>query len=412
MEEQNGGNATEPVSDREKIYQRGVDGLKEIKKARLESWLSSAEGVGNQAQDRILMLFERNEQVHKNPDILYNILDDESSASPSYINTVVEDVFQPERENEDLLMSQGYTPWFNRGNIGSRQQQNTRMGGQRMGQGGPMNATGRNSFTGGQQQQNQQQYSQQQQPQGQGQPQQQQSQQPQQKESSDSSSESDSGGDGISRQEAEMMMQQAVQQANENDNRGALAEGLSEATDDALREMASNIGGLAGTFQKVVDEALVEYAKNNPEWVIENMSILQKIIGSIDDVPGDAAGGSSEQPAQDQKVDSAVENLEPASDPAPDQSYNQRQAQPTQQQSRNPDLDLSRDDMTDSGFEPRDAPRGRNNQQQSPDRGQQGNDSQTRTESQQSREETSNAATEDDSSSEEQFDEIFGDVAN
>jgi len=123
------------MSDREKIYQRGTDGLKEIKRERLKNWLSNTEGVGGQTESRILMVFNRNETIHQNPHILYNLLDDELSASPSYINTMVEDIFQPERENDDLLQQQGFTPWHMRNNGGGQQMQ-ARGGGQ------PFNATG------------------------------------------------------------------------------------------------------------------------------------------------------------------------------------------------------------------------------------------------------------------------------
>jgi len=186
------------------------------------------------------------------------------------------------------------------------------------------------------------------------------------------------GNDGISREEAEMMMRQAVTQSNQEEDRRALLSGLSDATDEALREMAGNVGGLAGTVQRVIDEALVEYARENPEWVINNMDILQKVLGATEDMD---SGGSNEpeQSQEDAKVDSALEsitgqqNQNPQSQQTQQQQYNtggqqqqnnpnrnpnnpvQQQnqpqnTQPQQQQAKNPDID--NDLMGNSGFEP------------------------------------------------------------
>jgi len=350
------------LSEREKIYQRGPDGLREIKKNRLKNWLSNSEGVGAQTEQRILMVFDRNESVHRNPHVLYNLLDDEVGASASYLNTMVQDIFSPEEEHSDLLNSQGYTPWFNRGGNTQNMQQN-------MGQGGPMNATGASQFSPGNQQGGQQQYNQQQQ--NNQHPNQQNQQQQQQQQQSDMSS------DSVSREEAEMMMQQAVNQASQQQERNALLSGLSDATDEALREMAGNVGGLAGTVQRVIDEALVEYARENPEWVIDNMDILQKVMGATKDADSD--GNQKQAAEEDKKVDSALDNItsggpqQTPNNQQNQQSMQQRQpqSQPQQQQTqqqnnptpeprstqteepsdqpRNPDLD---DDlMGESGFE-------------------------------------------------------------
>ena len=349
------------LNEREKIYQRGTDGLREIKKERMKNWLASTEGVGGQTEQRITMVFDRNESVHRNPHVLYNLLDDELNASASYLNTMVQDIFAPEEEHADLLQSQGYTPWHSRANQSNNMNQS-------MGQGGPMNATGATNFApgnAGMNQQQQQQGGMQQGGQGQqGQGQQQQNQ--------------GGGNDGISREEAEMMMRQAVTQSNQEEDRRALLSGLSDATDEALREMAGNVGGLAGTVQRVIDEALVEYARENPEWVINNMDILQKVLGATEDMD---SGGSNEpeQSQEDAKVDSALEsitgqqNQNPQSQQTQQQQYNtggqqqqnnpnrnpnnpvQQQnqpqnTQPQQQQAKNPDID--NDLMGNSGFEP------------------------------------------------------------
>lgn len=347
-------------TEREKIYQRGTDGLKQIKKERLKNWLSSAEGAGTQTEQRISMMFDRNESIHKNPNVLYNLLDDELSASPSFINTMVQDIFQPEQEHEDLLQSQGYQPWHIRGNQnpGARQQR---------GMGGPMNATGNTGFSPNQGQQQQQ---------G-GNPNQQQN---QQQSGGDGSGGGSPGDNSITRQEAEMMMNQAVQQASNQGQRNALMSGLSDATDQALQEMATNVGGLAGTVQRVIDEALVEYARQNPEWVIENMDILQKVMGATEKASEANKETQEQQSQEDQKVDSALEGImggnggadnpsrntqqEPSStqqqppEPEPEPSTSEPNeevdtgtpTEPDVDEDANPDLD--EEHLQDSGFEP------------------------------------------------------------
>jgi len=340
--------STGAISDREKIYQRGPDGLREIKKERLKNWLANSEGVGAQTEQRIIMVFDRNESVHRNPHVLYNLLDDELSASASYLNTMVQDIFSPEEEHSELLNSQGYTPWHSRAGQGSNMQQG-------MGMGGPMNATGSTSFNPSQNQQQQQQQSQQQQ-------------------GANQQNESSSPGDSsISRKEAEMMMHQAVNQANDQGERNSLMSGLSDATDEALREMASNVGGLAGTVQRVIDEALVEYARENPEWVIENMDILQKVMGATEDAPSGGPTNEPREPQEDAKVDSALDNIS-TNNTSPDtpsrntQQVNHQQVntqpEPTTpepadtepdnslDQTEDPNPDLDEEYMEDSKFEP------------------------------------------------------------
>lgn len=372
-----------PITEREKIYQRGKEGLKEIKKERLENWLASAGGAGSQTQQRIEMMFERNKSVHTNPNVLYNLLDDELSASASFLNTMVQDIFEPEKEHSDVLSSQGYVPWHRRGS-------NINQNNQQMGQGGPMNATGASGFSpGGQQQrqQNQQAPAQQYgQPQQGGQQQSRQQQQSNQASNADNSS-NGSDSDSITRKEAEMMMQQAVNQSEQAQQKNALMSGLSDATDEAMREMASNVGGLAGTFQKVIDEALVSYARENPEWVIENMDILQKILGATEDMGGESGSQQNTEPKENQKVDNALSNISNNQSPSQQPSMNSRQetnspqnrttqTQPQQQtqqvtepptqqntpqefkqstntqqtEDKNPDLDD--DILGDSGFDP------------------------------------------------------------
>jgi len=287
-----------PLSEREKIYQRGTDGLREIKKERLKNWLAQTEGVGAQTEQRIEMVFDRNNSVHSNPHVLYNLLDDEIGGSASYLNTMVQDIFAPEEEHAELLQSQGYTPWSMRNNQGGSMQQQPA-------QGGPMNATGATGFSPNQQNQMQQQ----QQPQQNRQQPQQNRQQPQQGQQQQQSDNGGSGSDGISREEAQMMMQQAVSQTESQQQQNQLLSGLSDATDQALQEMASNVGGLAGTMQQVVNEALVQYARDNPEWVVENLDILQNIIGATDDVGSNDSGSGTQQAQEDAKVDDALSNL-------------------------------------------------------------------------------------------------------
>lgn len=359
-----GGSVNTPLNEREKIYQRGTDGLREIKKERLKNWLAQTDGVGAQTEQRIIMVFDRNDSVHSNPHVLYNLLDDEIGGSASYLNTMVQDIFAPEEEHSELLQSQGYTPWTMRSNQGGGMQQ-------QRAQGGPMNATGSTGFSPNQQNQMQQQ----------GQPQQGQQQQQQ--------GDSGGGSDGITREEAQMMMQQAVSQTENQQQQNQLLSGLSDASDQALQELLSNAGGLVGTMQQVVNEALVSYARDNPEWVIENMDILQNIIGATDSVDNGGGGSGTHQAEEDAKVDDALNNLGDGGNSGQNPSRNtqvqqsnqqQQQPQPNQQQqtqepepqqthptqsdvdpmsagpqsedtsTKNPDIDESM--MEESGFEP------------------------------------------------------------
>jgi hypothetical protein len=350
------------LNDREKIYQRGVDGLKEIKEERLSNWLSQTDGVGNQTEQRVMMVFNRNESVHRNPHVLFNLLDDELNASGSYLNTMVQDIFAPEEEHSDLLTSQGYTPWQQRSMGGQPSMQG-------QGMGGPMNATGMSGFNQGthtysqsaaQSQPGRQQRGMTPQQQGTPNPETPGSQNEQQDQS-----ENNARDDSISRQEAEMMMRQAMEQAETGNQRRNLVDGLSDATDEALREMATNVGGLAGTFQRVIDEALVGYARENPEWVIENMDILQKFMNATEDMSSGGRGDSNKQPEQDRKVDDAVGsvlssgNQDHSQEATPHGSVSTTQRQNTHQNTHgndhasdqmNPDIDDSY--MQESGFEP------------------------------------------------------------
>lgn len=397
--------STGAISDREKIYQRGPDGLREIKKERLKNWLANSEGVGAQTEQRIIMVFDRNESVHRNPHVLYNLLDDELSASASYLNTMVQDIFSPEEEHSELLNSQGYTPWHARAGQSSNMQQG-------MGMGGPMNATGSASFNPSQSQSSQSKSQQQQ--------------QMQQQQGGNQGNQSSSPGDNsISREEAEMMMHQAVNQANDQGERNSLMSGLSDATDEALREMASNVGGLAGTVQRVIDEALVEYARENPEWVIENMDILQKVMGATEDASSSEPTNQPQEPQEDAKIDSALDNIS-SNNTSPDtpsrnsQQVNQQQTAPepepptpepadtqhdtTPQETKDTNPDLDEEYMQESEFEPEFDTSNFKADEVEP----QDEPEQTQTETVE--EEPAEQTTEPDNSGS-GFDEIFGDIA-
>jgi hypothetical protein len=163
----------------------------------------------------------------------------------------------------------------------------------------------------------------------------------------------------MSRNEAEMMMSQAMQQAEQQGQRNALLSGLSDATDEALREMATNVGGLAGTFQKVVDEALVGYARENPEWVIENMDILQKVLGATEDMPGEGQNQAEQKPQQDQKVDDALSNIgnqrggdRQSASQEPRTTVSEPGGRSQNPQKAEPNPDLNDEHLSQSGFEP------------------------------------------------------------
>jgi hypothetical protein len=393
-----------PLTEREKIYQRGTDGLREIKKERLKNWLAQTDGVGGQTEQRIIMVFDRNDSVHSNPHVLYNLLDDEIGGSASYLNTMVQDIFEPEEQHSELLKSQGYTPWRMRNNQGGGMQQR--------GQGGPMNATGSTGFSPNQQGQMQQQQ----------QPQQTQ-QQPQQNQQQDQ--QGSPADDSISRQEAEMMVRQATAEANTQQERNALMAGLSDGANQAIEEMASNAGGLFGTIQKVFDEALVSYARENPEWVIENMDILQNILGATDGMDAPQGDNQQNQSQEDQKVDNALENIGGdqggGQNPSRNTQANQHTTHQAEQQSssspsngstvqdRNPDLD---DEMLeDSGFEPEyDTENFGGDSQDTAEQVGPEEDNQVNEEPDVSQDDSGNDGSTDNEQDEAGFDEIFGDI--
>lgn len=331
------GGQDQGLTERELIFQSGTEGLKQIKKDRLQNWLDNTHGVGGQTESRILMVFERNESVHSSPHVLYNLLDDELNASASYINTMVEDIFAPEREHEDVLSNQGYTPWFRRsGTSQPSAQMGMGQGGMSMNQGGMgrnQGGMGYQSSGGGMRQQNG--YSQ-----G---PQQMGGRQGQHAQNNEYTERE---------RELEYALQQEMMGDMEEDQRNALVSGLSDATDEALREMASNVGGLAGTFQRVVDEALVQYASDNPEWVIENMGVLKKVTGIVD-----GPEGEEEEETRDSQIDDAISSIDNSPDPSQFQQQTQpqqnTQAPPPPQQQTAPNQEMNGNTQTqNSGFTP------------------------------------------------------------
>lgn len=331
------GGQDQGLTERELIFQSGTEGLKQIKKDRLQNWLDNTHGVGGQTESRILMVFERNESVHSSPHVLYNLLDDELNASASYINTMVEDIFAPEREHEDVLSNQGYTPWFRRsGTSQPSAQMGFSQGGMGMNQGGMgMNQGGMGYQSSGGSMRQQNGYSQ-----G---PQQMGGQQGRNMQ-----------GDQYTERERELeyALQQEMMGDMEEDQRNALVSGLSDATDEALREMASNVGGLAGTFQRVVDEALVQYASDNPEWVIENMGVLKKVTGIVD-----GPEGEEEEETRDSQIDDAISAIDNSPDPSqfqqPTQPQQNFQASPPPQQQSAPNQSMNGNMQNqNSGFTP------------------------------------------------------------
>lgn len=345
---------TSPQTEREIIRQRGRDGLKEIKKERLVEFLEVSDGVGGQTIQRIKMVMDRNETVHTDPNALFQLLDDELKASSTYINTMVQHVFEPEEEHGDLLMQQGYVPWTNRNNMGGgRQQQQMPSQSQQnsMGGRGPYNPQNTQQQTSSQNQGGQQ------------------------------------NKDALSRDEAEMMVAQAVDNADQQERR-MLADGLSEATDQAIQEAASNVGGLAGTIQDITEVALKEYARENPEWVIENMNFIQKIIGAIDDSP-DGEQQQNTQAQEDQKVDSALTDIGEGNTQSQQTKSREAHNQDNSTEPKNPDIDP--EEVDENNYTPmQEAP--------SPE---------------DIAEEANNVTTQKDDSSKEEddkFDEIFGEV--
>lgn len=288
-----GSGSTLTKTNRDIIREEGHVGLKRIKKDKLREWLATTDGVGGKTENRILMVFESDEMYSSEPTALYNLLDDELNASPSYINTVVNSVFGPEYEHSDLLKRQGYTPFFE-------------PGGGRPGPGGNgMNNGFNNNYNqtpnqGGQQQQFQ--------------PQQQQQQQ------------QDSGG--MSYEEALQMIKASKEEDNSGSRRrGPATEAVDQATEEAIRNMAQNMGGFFGTMQQVAEEALLAYFRKHPEKLVENMTLLQAFMSA-----GDQEEEEKEEPIENQKIDNALEQAAQNAGIADGGTSPQTGSMPTQQQ--------------------------------------------------------------------------------
>lgn len=309
-----GADYSEGINERELIYRKGEEGLLELKTERLKDWLQDAGGAGGQTESRILKVFQRNKSVHSNPYSLYNLLEEETTASGSYINTIVDDVFEPEREHEDVLENTGYTPFFRRsgggGQFGNQHQSGPSMGGQRGGgqQYGQSAAQGRSGGMGRQQQQ---------------------AHQGQQGQQSDDT-------ENLSKREVAQMISQGINTAQEQNEENPFRDGLSEATDEAVREMASNVGGLAGTANRVFEEALMSYAQDNPEFIIENMDFLQKALGAAQGPEDEQSGGQPQQPESTQKVDDALSQIGDGGQTHTNQSLEPDIPQQSRQQAQQP----------------------------------------------------------------------------
>lgn len=378
------------LDERELIRQRGQEGLKEVKKERLKHWLSVTDNVGSTTESRVVMVFDSDQSYRENPNALYNLLDDELSSSSSYINTIVNQVFQPEHEHADLLEQNGYMPYFENNNAAQGRQQ---MSNQNNNQQGfqPTNPA----------------------PQKQSEPQQQQP-----------SPEPSSSGDSLTKQDMMEVMSAANQQQESSGRQfgDAASEGLNQATEEAIKNMANNMGGFLQAGQEMIREALVEYAKENPEVVVENMDIFQSFLNSND-------GGSEPEPSQqDMKVDNAVQQTQQASQQQSQQRQQpqqrqQTQQQPTQQQQmgesqlrdprRNPEdstdneLGVNKEEhmTSDSGFEPDEEILNKDET----DKEQQSEPTQNNDRNRSSNNSDSNDGSEED---EETFDELFGDIAD
>ena len=252
-------------NEREVIREEGYEGLRRIKERKLKEWLATTDGVGAKTESRILKVFREESMYSEEPSTLYNLLDDELSASPSYINTIVNSVFSPEYEHEDLLQQQGYTPFFRNGgqsNQGGRNNMNGGFNGRNGGnQGGGRQNPGQQQSQGG------------------------------------------GGGGGMTREEAVEMIRASSDSNDQGSRRrGPGTEALDEATEQAIKNMADNMGGFFGMLQRVGEEALVQYFKQNPEKLVENMTLLNAFMNEAEDL--DDAPNTSEQ---DQKVDDAIE---------------------------------------------------------------------------------------------------------
>lgn len=316
------------ANERELIYRRGKEGLLEIKKERLKDWLQEANGVGGQTESRIMKVFERNESVNSNPYSLYNILEEETSASGSYINTIVDDVFEPERKHEDILESTGYTPFFRRSGGGSQfsnQQQGIGMQQQGYVQGGNQGYQQGGGMRGQQQQQQSTQQTN------------------QVREEKD-----------LSKEEVAQMITHGINTAKEQSEENPIRDGLSDATDEALREMAGNVGSMAGTANRVFETALMSYAQENPDMIIENMDILQNLLGAAEDT--DDSKQQRRQAPNEKRVDDAISQISSGgmgngnmagTHQQVNQQPTQQQRQPQPQTNTQPDVGPQ-----NSGFQP------------------------------------------------------------
>lgn len=255
------------VNERELIYEHGSRGLAKIKEERLNDWLDVTDGVGNKTKNRIAMLFGRNDRYQRDPNALYEMLNDQLKASPAYVNSIVQDVFAPEREHEDLLRDEGYVPWYDRPDGARMQPQQQINRQQQMRGGGQQGGGGYNQQQGPSQQYNQQ-------------------------------------AQGISREEAMHMMRQAQEAHDEEEDEKGQSNGMRMARDKAVMKAADNFGGFFGTMQKVAEEALVEYARKNPEWLVENSDIFMKFFG------GRGGPKESEQSPEDAKIDDAISDIQ------------------------------------------------------------------------------------------------------
>lgn len=259
-------------TDREIISERGREGLKELKESRLREWLATTDGVGEKTENRIIKVFNSDDIHSKNPSALYSLLDDELTASPTYINTMVNNVFAPEYEHEDLLEDHGYTPFFKNGNMGGVQSnQNMSNGFENRGQGNSGMTQQGMSQQGQMQQQQPQQYAQ------------------------ESSS--------LSREEAlEMIKASQDEEEQGSRRRGPGTEAIDEATQQAIKNMADNMGGFFGTLQRVGESALMAYFEKHPEKLVENMSLLQAFMDEDTN-----AQTQKEEPKENLKIDNAIE---------------------------------------------------------------------------------------------------------
>lgn len=139
------------------------------------------------------------------------------------------------------------------------------------------------------------------------------------------------GSEPLTRDEARALLEETMQTAAQEGGRGGkLREGLDEATETALKNAADNVGGVFGTIQRILDESMVEYARRNPEWVIENIDIITKFMGTAEDASAQGPPQPAPQSEQDARVDSAMQDLE--EEPRTPQQTQGREHQGSQQQ--------------------------------------------------------------------------------